>query len=89
MIALLVPWLIGLGIGFKTFRYQPPAAGMLALNCAFPDMAYFGVPIVGVVLGAGGLLPVVVGNIIVSVLMVPMTMVLLTRGAGPALFRET
>lgn len=84
MIALLVPWLIGLGVGFKAFRYQPAAAGILALNCAFPDMAYFGVPVVGVVLGAGGLLPVVVGNIIVSVLVVPMTMVLLTRGAGPA-----
>ncbi len=84
LIALLVPWLIGLGVGFKAFRYQPPAAGILALNCAFPDMAYFGVPVVGVILGAGGLLPVVVGNIIVSVLVVPMTMVLLTRKEGAA-----
>jgi malonate transporter and related proteins len=59
------------------FRCNMPPAGMLALNASFPDLAYRGLPVLAVLIGSQGLLPVIVGNLVVSVLIVPTTIVLL------------
>jgi malonate transporter and related proteins len=77
LIALMAPWLIALGLGRVAFRSSLPSAGMLALNSGFPDLAYFGLPVLTALVGAQGLLPVIVGNIVISVIMVPLTMLLL------------
>ncbi len=77
LIALMAPWLIALGLGRLAFRSSLPSAGMLALNSGFPDLAYFGLPVLSALVGAQGLLPVIVGNIVISVIMVPLTMLLL------------
>jgi hypothetical protein len=55
---------------------------MLAMNSSFPDLAYFGLPVLTAVIGAQGLLPIIVGNLVISVLMVPITIVLLGRMDG-------
>jgi malonate transporter and related proteins len=77
IVALMAPWLIALGLGRVAFRSSVPSAGMLALNSGFPDLAYFGLPVLSALIGAQGLLPVIVGNIVISVVMVPLTMLLL------------
>jgi len=55
---------------------------MLAMNASFPDLAYFGLPVLTAVIGSQGLLPIIVGNLVVSVLMVPITIVLLGEMSG-------
>ncbi len=55
---------------------------MLAMNASFPDLAFFGLPVLTAVIGSQGLLPIIVGNLVVSVLMVPLTTVLLGQMDG-------
>lgn len=77
VVALMAPWLFAFGLSRVAFRSSVPSAGMLALNSGFPDLAYFGLPVLSALIGAQGLLPVIVGNIVISVVMVPLTMILL------------
>jgi len=76
-VALVGTWAIGFALARFVFRSTSPSAGMLALNASFPDLAYFGLPVLAAVIGAQGLLPVIVGNLVISVLMVPITILLL------------
>src|ERR1700721_698334 len=75
--AFMGTWAIGFVLARKAFRSTTPSAGMLAMNSSFPDLAYFGLPVLAAVIGAQGLLPIIVGNLVISVLMVPITIVLL------------
>ncbi len=81
-IALRGTWAVGFSLARIAFRRNMPSAGMLALNASFPDLAYFGLPVLAVVIGSQGLLPVIVGNLVVSVLMVQTTIVLLGATEG-------
>ena len=81
-VALMGTWVVGFGLARIVFRSTNPSAGMLALNASFPDLAYFGLPVLSAVIGAQGLLPVIVGNLVISVLMVPITIVLLGQMGG-------
>ena len=81
-IALMGTWAVGFGLARIAFRDTKPSAGMLALNGSFPDLAYFGLPVLAAVIGAKGLLPVIVGNLVVSVLMVPISILLLGAADG-------
>jgi malonate transporter len=81
-IALMGTWTVGFGLARIAFRCTKPSAGMLALNASFPDLAYFGLPVLAAVIGSQGLLPVIVGNLVVSVLMVPITILLLGATDG-------
>jgi predicted permease len=53
---------------------------MQALVCAFPDMAYFGAPILAAVFGPEGFLAVLVGNLVTSIFMLPLTIILTNLG---------
>jgi malonate transporter len=75
-------YLIALAIGRFVFRHDLRTATMQALVCAFPDMAYFGAPILAAVFGPEGFLAVLVGNLITSIFMLPLTIVLTNLG-GP------
>jgi malonate transporter and related proteins len=77
VVALMGTWALGFVLSRIVFRGTAPSAGMLALNGSFPDLAYFGLPVLTAVIGSQGLLPVIVGNLVVSVLMVPITIMLL------------
>jgi len=76
-VALMATWAVGLVLARFAFRSSRPSAGMLALNSSFPDLAYFGLPVLTAVIGAQGLLPVIVGNLVISVLTVPLTILML------------
>jgi malonate transporter len=76
-VALMGTWAVGFGLARIAFRRTTPSAGMLAMNSSFPDLAYFGLPVLTAVIGAQGLLPIIVGNLVISVLMVPITIILL------------
>lgn len=75
-LGLMGVYFIALGVGKFAFKHDLRTATMQALVCAFPDMAYFGAPILAVVFGPPGFLAVLIGNLITSILMLPITIVL-------------
>ena len=78
-LALVVPFVVGLGIAMFGYKKSRPESGLFACNCGFPDMAYFGLPVLMTVVGAQGLLPVIVGNLVTSILLVPCIVLLLNH----------
>jgi len=76
-LALMGTWIFGFVLARFVFRSATPSAAMVALNSSFPDLAYFGLPVLAAVIAAQGLLPVIVGNLVIAVLMVPITILLL------------
>ncbi|MCF6764671.1 AEC family transporter [Thiotrichales bacterium 19S3-7] len=52
-------------------------AGQAAFVCSFPDMAFMGIPIFLEIIGSTALVSIVIGNIISSVFMIPITVILL------------
>ena len=81
-VTLMGTWAVGFALSRIVFRSSTPSSGMLAMNSSFPDLAYFGLPVLAAVIGAQGLLPIIVGNLVISVLMVPLTIVLLGQTDG-------
>jgi predicted permease len=73
---LIGSYLIALTIGLFVFRHNLRTATMQALVCAYPDMAYFGAPILAALFGPLGFLVVLVGNLVTSIIMLPLTIVL-------------
>jgi malonate transporter len=85
-LGLMVPYAIAFGIGKFVFHHSLGASALQALICAFPSMAYSGLPVLEAVVGSQGILAVIVGNLVTSVVMIPMTLVLvqIDLGAGKA-----
>ncbi|MBT2794275.1 AEC family transporter [Paraburkholderia strydomiana] len=79
-LGLMGTYFIALGVGRFVFRHDLRTATIQALVCAFPDMAYFGAPILAAVFGPEGFLAVLVGNLITSIFMLPLTIVLTGPG---------
>ncbi|CAB3750992.1 AEC family transporter [Paraburkholderia humisilvae] len=50
-------------------------SALVALVCAFPNMAYSGSPVLDAVVGQEGILAVIVGNVVTSVMTIPVTLV--------------
>lgn len=81
----VIAFLIGL-MGSYIFSYcihkyllkrDTHQAGQGAFVCAFPDMAFMGIPIFMELLGQQALISIVIGNIISSLVMIPLTIILL------------
>jgi malonate transporter and related proteins len=83
-LGLMGVYLIALAVGRLVFRHDLRTATMQALVCAFPDMAYFGAPVLAVVFGPPGFLAVLLGNLVTSIFMLPLTIVLTQISAGGA-----
>jgi malonate transporter and related proteins len=81
-VALVGTWAAAFSVARFAFGSATASAAMLALNASFPDLAYFGLPVLITIIGAQGLLPVIVGNLVVSVLLVPITILLLGSADG-------
>ena len=83
--------LLGLLVGAKVFKLSLRDASVFALGGSFPNMAYFGLPVLTAAVGPTGVLAIAVGNLIVTVLVLPLTIVLIethgkqeaTAGDGP------
>jgi len=82
LLGLMVPYAIAFGIGKLLFRHSLSESALQALVCAFPSMAYSGLPVLEAVVGQQGVLAVVVGNLVTSVIMIPLTLVLVQIGLG-------
>ncbi|MBU9808749.1 AEC family transporter [Rahnella sp. C60] len=80
VIGLMGSYLLTLCISHWFFRHDIKTSAIQSLVCAFPDMAYFGAPVLAVLIGPEGFLGVLVGNLITSVLMIPLTIVLIRMG---------
>ena len=77
-------YILGFAVSRISFGRTTREASLEALGCSFPNMAYCGPPVLLAVIGAQGLLPVVVGNLLVTILLVPVTLVVLAGGEGGA-----
>jgi predicted permease len=76
ILGLMGTYVVALFTGLYVFRHDLRASTLQALVCAFPDMAYFGAPVLAVVIGPEGFLAVLVGNLITSMIMLPLTIAL-------------
>jgi len=76
LFGLMGGYLVALCVGRFVFKHDLRTATMQALVCAFPDMAYFGAPILAALFGPEGFLAVLIGNLITSIVMLPLTIVL-------------
>jgi len=81
-LGLMVPYAIAFGIGKLMLRHSLGASAVLALVCAFPNMVYSGLPVLDAVVGPQGVLAVIVGNLVTSLVMIPLTLVLVQIGLG-------
>jgi hypothetical protein len=79
-VGLLAIYLAGLTIALVVFRLRVDAGALQALNASFPNMAFMGIPVLTAVVGASAVLPVVVGNLVSSLVLLPVTLALLEAG---------
>lgn len=63
--------------GLIFFKHDRPNASMQALCASFPDMAYCGPPILLATIGASGLIAMVIGNLIYTVIILPIALMLI------------
>lgn len=80
VIGLMGSYLLTLCLSRYVFRHDIKTSAIQSLVCAFPDMAYFGAPVLSVLIGPEGFLGVLIGNLITSVFMIPLTIVLIRMG---------
>ncbi len=85
LIGICLPFFIALILGTVIWKRPAAEASLFASNSGFPDMAYFGLPVVLTVLGQQGMLPIIVGNIISSIIVIPVIMAMLnkSKSSGP------
>jgi len=79
-VGLMGSYLIALLLGRTLFKHDLRTATLQALTAGFPDMAYFGAPVLVALAGPTGYIAVVVGNLVTSLMMIPLTVFLLSMG---------
>jgi malonate transporter len=95
LVGLMGPYLIVLLVCRFVLRYDQRTAALKASLLAFPAMVFMGIPILGRLFGPSSLFPILVANLIPSLLIVPLTRVLLElgsekdKGAGSQVFVTT
>jgi malonate transporter and related proteins len=81
VLALVVPFAIAIVLARWLFKKPIQEASLVGCNAGFPDMAYFGLPILATVVGSEAMLPVIVGNLVTSIIILPTIIFLLHHGA--------
>ena len=79
-IGLLSIYGLALALSLAAFRRSTAASSLQALNSAFPNMAFMGVPVLTAVIGKSAVLSVVIGNLVSSFVLLPLTLTLLETG---------
>jgi hypothetical protein len=79
-VGLLAIYLAGLVTALMVFRLRVDAGALQALNGSFPNVAFMGIPVLTTVTGPSAVLPVVVGNLVSSLVLLPVTLALLEAG---------
>ena len=78
---LLGTFVVAAVVGRFVFGNDQRASAVQGLACCFPNLAYCGPPVLGAVVGPTGILAVVIGNLILSVIVLPLSLVLI--GGNP------
>ncbi len=81
-VGLIVTYVLGYVAGRVMFKHNKADATMQALAVSFPDMAYCGPPVLIAAVGSSGLIAMVIGNLIYTVLILPLALALLGGGAA-------
>ena len=81
-IGLMGTFVISFFIHKCFMRRDTQESGQAAFVCSFPDMAFMGIPIFIELLGSKALISIVVGNIITSIIMIPVVIMLLESKQG-------
>ncbi len=79
-IGLLATYAAALALALTAFRKTAAESSLQALNSAFPNMAFMGVPVLTAVIGKSAVLSVVIGNLVSSFVLLPLTLTLLEAG---------
>lgn len=82
LVGIVLPFFVALFLGLVVFKKPAGEAALFGSNAGFPDMAYFGLPVVLTVVGQQGMLPIIVGNIITSIIVIPVIMAMLHKDSG-------
>lgn len=82
LVGLMVPYLVVLLVCRFVLGYDRSTSALKASLLAFPDMVFLGIPILHRLFGPGSLYPILVANLVPSLLIVPLTSVLLEMGPG-------
>ena len=80
-LGLLVIYGAALALSLTIFRKSLSESSLQALNSSFPNMAAMGVPLLTAVLGASAVVSVVIGNLISSIVLLPITLTMLEAGS--------
>jgi malonate transporter and related proteins len=67
-------------LGRSLFKNDLASSALQGLVCAFPSMAFSGVPILTSVVGSRSVIPIIVGNLVTSFILIPLTLVLVEIG---------
>ncbi|HTR25788.1 MAG TPA: AEC family transporter [Terriglobales bacterium] len=82
LVGLMVPFLAVLLIGQFVLRYDRRTATLKAGILAFPDMVFMGIPILGRLFGPSSLYPILIANLVPSLIIIPLTTLLLNLDSG-------
>jgi predicted permease len=80
LIGIALPFLFAIFLSLVIWKKPVGEAALFGSNSGFPDMAYFGLPVVMTVLGQQGMLPIIVGNIVTSIIVIPIIMAMISKG---------
>ena len=83
-VGLMATYVVALIISRTVFHRSLGESAMQAVTCAFPSMAYSGLPVLEAVVGPEGVPVVVIGNLVTSLIMIPLTLILVEVGQGGA-----
>lgn len=78
-VGLIVTYVLGYIAGRVMFKHNKADATMQALAVSFPDMAYCGPPVLIAAVGSSGLIAMVIGNLIYTVLILPLALAFFVR----------
>jgi malonate transporter len=79
-VGLLSVYVVALVVALTVTRKPVAVSSLQALNASFPNMAFMGVPVLTAVIGSTAVLSVVIGNLISSFVLLPLTLTLLETG---------
>jgi malonate transporter len=80
-IGIMGMYVLAFVLGWYRYR-EMKAAALKAFVCGYPDAAFMGIPILQVMFGPGSLYSVLVLNLVASLVMIPLTTMLLAIAKG-------
>ncbi|AZV93212.1 transporter [Bordetella sp. J329] len=74
---LVIAYVVAYVVGKVIYKHNRADSTMQALSASFPDMAYCGPPILLATVGSSGLIAMVIGNLIYTVIILPIALMMI------------